>query len=63
MPRPTTVTRKQIENLVKRINQMENAHPTQTADEIVARLSALFPENIELARIPKLRCTVLSLMG
>ena len=44
----TKVTREQIEDLIKRINEIENARPTQSADEIVARLSALFPENIEV---------------
>ena len=48
MSKTTTVTREQIEDLIKRINEIENARPTQSADEIVARLSALFPENIEV---------------
>jgi hypothetical protein len=48
MPTITTVTREQIKNLIKRINEIENARPTQSVDEIVARLSALFPENIEV---------------
>jgi len=48
MSRTTTLTHEQVENLIKRINEIENARPTQSADEIVARLSALFPENIEV---------------
>ena len=48
MSRTTTLTHEQVENLIKRINEIENARPTQSADEIVARLSELFAENIEV---------------
>jgi len=41
------VTREKIENLIKRINEIENTRPTQSADEIVARLSVLYAANIE----------------
>jgi hypothetical protein len=43
----TKVTREQIEDLIKRINEIENARPTQSVDEIVARLSVLYAANIE----------------
>ncbi len=43
----TTVTREQIERLIRRLSEVENARPTQSADETVARLSQLMAENIE----------------
>ena len=42
------VTREQIENVIKRINEIENARPTQSADEIVASLSELYSGNIDV---------------
>jgi hypothetical protein len=47
MSTTTTVTREKIEKLVRRINEIENARPHQSADEIVEKLSALMVENTE----------------
>ena len=47
MPKTTTVTREQIENLIRRMNEIENARSTCTVDEIVAGISALLAANSE----------------
>jgi hypothetical protein len=41
------VTREQIQNLIRRLNEIENTRSAHTVDEIVADLSALMAADIE----------------
>jgi len=41
------VTRDLIEKQIRRLNEIENDRPNQSADEIAIKLSALLAENIE----------------
>lgn len=41
------VTRELIEKHITKLNEIENARPSQSAEQITAKLSALLAENIE----------------
>ena len=43
----TTVTRELIEKQIRKLNEIENDRPNQSAEEITAKLSELLAENIE----------------
>jgi hypothetical protein len=47
MKKATTVTREQIENLIKRINEAENARPNRTVEETIADIDALMEAGVE----------------
>jgi len=47
MPKTAMMSREQIENLIRRLNEVENSRPTRSADEIVEGLSELLAENVE----------------
>jgi hypothetical protein len=43
----TTVTREKIENLIRRIFEIENARPTKTVEETIAGIDALMASTVE----------------
>jgi hypothetical protein len=47
MSQTTSVTREQIENLIKRIFEVENARPTKTVEETIAGIDSLMASTVE----------------
>jgi hypothetical protein len=47
MPKTTTVAREQIESLIRRINEAENARPSRTVEETIAEINTLMGAGVE----------------
>jgi hypothetical protein len=47
MSKTTTVTREQIENLIRQIFEIENARPTKTVEETIAGIDSLMASGVE----------------
>lgn len=47
MPNAAIVSREQIENLIRRLNEVENARPSRTVEETVADIGKLIAHNAE----------------
>jgi hypothetical protein len=47
MSKGTAVTRTQIENLIRRINEAENARPIRTVEETIADIDTLMEAGVE----------------
>ena len=47
MSKTSTVTREQIENLIRRINKAENARPGRTVEETIADIDSLMSPDVE----------------
>lgn len=48
MSHATKVTREEIENHIRKINQIENNRPNSTVEETLSALNELFPDNAEV---------------
>ena len=47
MSKPSRVSREQIENLIRHLNEVENARPSRTVEETVADIGKLIAHNAE----------------
>jgi hypothetical protein len=47
MSKTTKVTREQIKNLIRRINEAENARPTRTIEETLAEIDTLMEAGVQ----------------